>query len=41
VVLGDFGNLVNLDVQGEMLVCKMTVNWMVTQLGMPANKPCA
>jgi len=38
VALGDLGKLVNVDVQGEMLDLKMTVNSMVAQLSTLANE---
>lgn len=38
VALGDLGRLVNVDVQGEMLDLKMTVNSMVEQLSTLANE---
>ncbi|KAF8814081.1 hypothetical protein BYT27DRAFT_7250388 [Phlegmacium glaucopus] len=38
VALGDLGELVNVDVRGEMLDLKMTVNSMVAQLSTLANK---
>ena len=38
VALGDLSKLVNVDVQGEMLDLKMTVNSMVAQLSMLANE---
>jgi osomolarity two-component system sensor histidine kinase NIK1 len=38
VALGDLSKLVNVDVQGEMLDLKMTVNSMVVQLSTLANE---
>ncbi|KAI9566571.1 hypothetical protein HD554DRAFT_1096674 [Boletus coccyginus] len=38
VALGDLGKIVNVDVQGEMLDLKMTVNSMVAQLSTLANE---
>jgi len=38
VALGDLGKLMNVDVQGEMLDLKMTVNSMVAQSSTLANK---
>jgi hypothetical protein len=38
VALGDLGKLVDVDVQGEMLDLKMTVNSMVAQLSTLANE---
>lgn len=38
VALGDLVKLVNVDVQGEMLDLKMTVNSMVAQLSTLANE---
>ena len=38
VANGDLSKLVNVDVQGEMLDLKMTVNSMVTQLSSLANE---
>jgi osomolarity two-component system sensor histidine kinase NIK1 len=38
VAMGDLGRLVNVDVQGEMLDLKMTVNQMVNQLSTLANE---
>ena len=38
VALGDLGKLVNVDVKGEMLDLKMTVNSMVAQLRTLANE---
>ncbi|KAF8797439.1 HisKA-domain-containing protein, partial [Phlegmacium glaucopus] len=38
VALGDLGKLVNVDVQGEMLDLKVTVNSMVAQLSTLANE---
>ncbi|KAF5368133.1 hypothetical protein D9615_010217 [Tricholomella constricta] len=38
VALGDLGKLVNVDVQGEMLDLKMTVNSMVAQLSTLADE---
>jgi osomolarity two-component system, sensor histidine kinase NIK1 len=38
VALGDLGKLVNVDVQGEMLDLKLTVNSMVAQLSTLAKE---
>ena len=38
VALGDLSKLVDVNVQGEMLDLKMTVNTMVAQLSMLANE---
>jgi osomolarity two-component system sensor histidine kinase NIK1 len=38
VALGDLGKVVNVDVQGEMLDLKMSVNSMVAQLSSLANE---
>lgn len=38
VALGDLSKVVNVDVQGEMLDLKMTVNSMVAQLSTLANE---
>jgi osomolarity two-component system sensor histidine kinase NIK1 len=38
MALGNLGKLVNIDVQGEMLDLKMTVNSMVAQLSTLVNK---
>jgi osomolarity two-component system sensor histidine kinase NIK1 len=38
VALGDLGKIVNVDVQGEMLDLKMTVNSMVARLSTLANE---
>lgn len=38
VALGDLGKLVNVDIQGEILGLKMTVNSMVAQLSTLKNE---
>ena len=38
VALGDLGKLVNVDIQGEMLGLRMTVNSMVAQLSTLKNE---
>ena len=37
IVLGDLGKLVNVDIQGEMLGLKMTVNSMVARSSILMN----